>query len=146
MSGVNKVILIGYLGRDPEVRHLEGNTSVATFPLATTETYTNKQGQRVDQTEWHNIVAWRNLAEIAAKYLTKGKQVYIEGKIRSRSYDDKDGVKRYITEIVAENMTLLGKKEDSAEGANQTNSQSPQQKQDEILSSLHNDTADDLPF
>jgi len=146
MSGVNKVILIGHLGRDPEVRHLEGNTSVATFSLATTETYTNKQGQRVDQTEWHNIVAWRNLAEIAAKYLTKGKQVYIEGKIRSRSYDDKDGVKRNITEIVAENMTLLGKKEDSAEGANQTNSQSPQQKQDEILSSLHNDTADDLPF
>ena len=146
MSGVNKVILIGYLGRDPEVRHLEGNTSVATFPLATTETYTNKQGQRVDQTEWHNIVAWRNLAEIAAKYLTKGKQVYIEGKIRSRSYDDKEGIKRYVTEIVAENMTLLGKKEDSAEGASQTNSQSTQQKQDEILSSLHNDTADDLPF
>ena len=145
MSGVNKVILIGYVGRDPEVRHLEGNTSVATFSLATTETYTNKQGQRVDQTEWHNIVAWRNLAEIAAKYLTKGKQVYIEGKIRSRSYDDKDGVKRYITEIVAENMTLLGKKEDGAE-ASPSNAQSPQQKQDEILSSLHNDTSDDLPF
>ena len=145
MSGVNKVILIGYLGKDPEIRHLEGNTSVATFSLATSETYTNKQGQRVEQTEWHNIVAWRNLAEIAAKYLTKGKQVYIEGKIRNRSYDDKDGVKRYITEIVADNMTLLGKKEDGNE-ANQSNTQSPQQKQDEILSSLHNDSADDLPF
>jgi len=146
MSGVNKVILVGHLGKDPEVRHLEGNTSVATFSLATTESYTNKQGQKVDQTEWHNIVAWRHLADIAAKYLTKGKQVYIEGKIRSRSYDDKDGIKRYITEIVAENMTLLGKREDYNGQSASSNAPSNQQKQDEQLANIHNDVADDLPF
>lgn len=139
MSGVNKVILVGHLGKDPEVRHLEGNTSVATFTLATTESYTNKEGKRVDQTEWHNIVVWRNLADIAAKYLTKGKQVYVEGKIRSRSYDDKEGVKRYITEIVADTFTILGKKEDS-------NGSSSQQKQDDDLTNIHNSVDDDLPF
>jgi len=112
MSGVNKVILIGHLGKDPEVRHLEGGSSVANFTLATTETFT-RDGNRVEQTEWHNIVMWRGLAEIAEKYLTKGKQVYIEGKIRTRSYEDKEGVKKYVTEIVADNMTMLGSKSDS---------------------------------
>jgi len=144
MSGVNKVILVGHLGKDPEIRHLEGNTSVATFTLATTESYTNKQGQKVDQTEWHNIVAWRGLADIAAKYLQKGKQVYIEGKIRSRSYDDKDGIKRYVTEIVADNITLLGRKEDGASSSSNTSSE--QHKQETELNSIHNSINDDLPF
>lgn len=115
MAGINKVILVGNLGKDPEVRYLDGGVAVANFPLATSETYKDKSGNRVDQTEWHNIVLWRGLAEISEKYLKKGSQVYIEGKIRTRSWDDKDGVKRYTTEIVADNMTMLGgRQNDSA--------------------------------
>lgn len=111
MSGINKVILVGHLGKDPEVRYLEGGVSVASFPLATTETF-NKEGRKVEQTEWHNIVLWRSLADVAAKYLQKGKLVYIEGKLRTRSFEDKEGVKKYTTEIVAENFTMLGRKSD----------------------------------
>lgn len=105
---VNKVILVGNLGKDPEVRHLEGGVAVASFTLATSEKYTNKSGERVSQTEWHNVVLWRGLADIAEKYLRKGSQVYIEGKIRTRSWDDQAGVKKYTTEIIADNMTMLG--------------------------------------
>ncbi len=115
MSGVNKVILVGHLGKDPEVRHLDGNVSVASFPLATSESY-SKDGKRIEQTEWHNIVMWRGLADVAAKYLQKGKLVYIEGKLRTRSFEDKEGHKKYSTEIVAENFTLLGRKTDFEEG------------------------------
>jgi len=111
MSGINKVILVGHLGKDPEVRYLEGGVSVASFPLATTETF-NKDGRKVEQTEWHNIVLWRSLADVAAKFLQKGKLVYIEGKLRTRSFEDKEGVKKYTTEIVAENFTMLGRKTD----------------------------------
>src|SRR5476651_2085762 len=111
MSGINKVILVGHLGKDPEVRYLEGGVSVASFPLATTETF-NKDGRKIEQTEWHNIVLWRSLADVAAKFLQKGKLVYIEGKLRTRSFEDKEGVKRYTTEIVAENFTMLGRKTD----------------------------------
>ena len=105
---INKVILIGNLGKDPEVKHLEGGSVVANFTIATTETYKDKEGKRVTNTEWHNIVLWRGLAEIAEKYLHKGDKVYIEGKIKSRSYDDKDGNKRYVTEIMGDNLTMLG--------------------------------------
>lgn len=108
MSGVNKVILIGNVGKDPEIRHMENGTSKATFPLATTETYRDREGQRMEQTEWHNIVLWRGLADLAEKYIRKGKQLYIEGKLRTRSWEDRDGNKRYTTEIVADNITLLG--------------------------------------
>jgi single-strand DNA-binding protein len=111
MSGINKVILVGHLGKDPEVRHLEGGVSVASFPLATSETF-NKDGRKVEQTEWHNIVLWRSLADVAAKFLQKGKLVYIEGKLRTRSFEDKEGIKKYTTEIVAENFTMLGRKTD----------------------------------
>src|SRR6478735_5048632 len=111
MSGINKVILVGHLGKDPEVRYLEGGVSVASFPLATTETF-NKDGRKVEQTEWHNIVLWRSLADVAAKFLQKGKLVYIEGKLRTRSFEDKEGIKKYTTEIVAENFTMLGRKTD----------------------------------
>ncbi|RZK60577.1 MAG: single-stranded DNA-binding protein [Pedobacter sp.] len=111
MSGINKVILVGHLGKDPEVRHLEGGVTVASFPLATSETY-NKDGKRIEQTEWHNIVLWRGLAEVASKYLQKGKLVYIEGKLRTRSFEDKEKVKKYVTEVVAENFTMLGRKSD----------------------------------
>lgn len=116
MSGLNKVMLIGNLGRDPEFRHMEGGIMVARFPLATSEFYKNKEGQRVEQTEWHRVVLWRGLAEAAEKInLRKGQMVFIEGKIRTRSWE-KDGVKKYETEIVADNMTLLTRRESSNGG------------------------------
>ena len=124
MSGINKVILVGHLGKDPEVRHLEGNVTVVSFPLATSEMY-NKDGRRVEQTEWHNIVMWRGLAEVAAKYLFKGKLVYIEGKLRTRTYEDKEGIRRYTTEVVADNFTLLGRRSDFEAPANAGTEQTP---------------------
>ena len=109
MSGINKVILVGNLGKDPVVRTLDGGAKVARFSLATTETYKDRiSGERKDSTEWHNIVCWRNLAEIAEKYLVKGKQIYLEGKLRTRSWDD-NGVKKFSTEVVADNFTMLGR-------------------------------------
>ncbi|MDY0201512.1 MAG: single-stranded DNA-binding protein [Bacteroidales bacterium] len=106
---VNKVILVGNVGKDPEVRHLEGGISVARFPLATNESYTDKSGQRVTQTEWHNIVVWRGQAEIVEKYVKTGKLLYIEGKLRTNVYDDKEtGIKKYFTEIHCSNFRFLG--------------------------------------
>jgi single-strand DNA-binding protein len=116
---VNKVILVGNVGKDPEVRHLDTGVAVANFPLATSESYTAKNGERVTTTEWHNIVLWRGLAEVAEKYVTKGRQLYIEGKIRTRTYDDKDGNKRYMTEIYADSMQMLGTKADNQGSTNQ---------------------------
>jgi len=113
---VNKVILVGNLGKDPELRYTPSGAAVATFSMATTERYKDKDGNRQDKTEWHNIVAWRQLAEICGKYLHKGKQIYIEGKIQTRSYDDRDGNKRYITEIVADQMQMLGSRDDQGGG------------------------------
>ncbi len=141
MAGVNKVILVGNLGKDPEVRHLESGAVVANFPLATSESYKDrKTGERITQTEWHNIVIWRGLAEVAEKYLKKGSSVYVEGKLRTRSWDDKEGNKRYTTEIVADNMTMLGGKSDSA-GNNSSNSTS-----EPDVSSFDDDSNGDLPF
>jgi single-strand DNA-binding protein len=120
MAGVNKVILVGNLGKDPEVRHLEGGNSVAHFTLATNEYYKDKQGTRVERTEWHNISAWRGLAELAEKYLKKGTQVYIEGKLRTRQYQDKDQQTRYITEIIADEISLLGGRPGGASNGNPT--------------------------
>ncbi len=111
MSGVNKVILLGNLGKDPEIRNLESGAKVATFSLATNRSYKAQDGKRVDETEWHNIVLWGALADLAEKFLAKGRQVFIEGRIRTRQWDDKEGVKRYTTEIVGENMTFLGGRE-----------------------------------
>ena len=113
---VNKVILIGNVGKDPEVRYLEKNVAVANFTLATTERgYTTQNGIQVpEKTEWHNIVAWRGLAEVAEKYIKKGTQIYVEGKIQTRQWE-KEGIKRYTTEIYADTIQLLGKKPDSAE-------------------------------
>ena len=113
MAGVNKVILIGNLGKDPEVRYLDNGVAVANFSLATTENYKNKEGERVSQTEWHNIVLWRGLAEVAEKWLKKGSSVYVEGKIRTRKWEDKDGNTRYSTEILGDNMTMLAGKPSS---------------------------------
>ena len=113
MSGINKVILVGNVGKDPEVKYLEGGVAVAKFPLATTEVYKNKEGQRVESTEWHNIVMWRGLAEVAEKYVRKGKQLYIEGRIKTRQYGE-DNNKKYFTEILADTMTMLGTKGDGS--------------------------------
>lgn len=114
---VNKVILVGNLGKDPELRYTPSGAAVATFSLATTNPFKDKEGNK--QTEWHNIVAWRQLAEICGKFLHKGKQVYIEGRIQTRSYDDRDGNKRYITEIVADQMQMLGSRDDNQGGGGQ---------------------------
>jgi single-strand DNA-binding protein len=111
MKGLNKVLLLGNLGKDPEVLTLEGNVKVAKFSLATSETYRDDKGQSHTTTEWHSIVLWRGLAELAEKYLHKGSSVYIEGKNKTRSYDDKQGSKRYVTEVIGEQILLLDKKE-----------------------------------
>ena len=117
---VNKVILVGNLGKDPEVHYIEQGVAVARFPFATSESYRSKNGERITTTEWHNVVLWRGLAEVAEKYVRKGSQLYIEGRIKTRSYDDRDGNKRYITEIIADNMQMLGKKGDTQQGGNST--------------------------
>lgn len=152
MSGVNKVILVGHLGKDPEIRYLEGNVSVASFPLATSETY-NKDGKRVEQTEWHNIVMWRGLADVAVKYLTKGKLVYIEGRLRTRTYEDKEGIRRYATEVVAETFTLLGRKSDfepnggsNSNTSPNTSAQKVDDKQEEVDFTENDQEDNPLPF
>jgi single-strand DNA-binding protein len=110
MGSLNKATLIGNLGKDPEVRAIASGVKVANFSIATTESYNDKNtGQKVEKTEWHNIVMWRGLAEVAEKYLRKGSQVYVEGRLQTRSWDDQNGQKRYTTEIVADNMVMLGK-------------------------------------
>ena len=144
MSGINKVILVGHLGKDPEVRHLEGGVTVASFPLATSETF-NKDGRKIEQTEWHNIVMWRGLADIASKYLQKGKLVYIEGKLRTRNFEDKEGHKKYATEVVAENFTMLGRKSDFESNNGQTGAQDAAPKQEDAVD-LSQEGSDDLPF
>ena len=135
MAGVNKVILVGNLGKDPEVKYLDSGVAVANFSLATSESYKNKEGDRVNQTEWHNIVLWRGLAEVAEKWLKKGSSVYIEGKIKTRKWEDKEGKTRYNTEILADNMTMLGGKSTSESAPPKTSEQQST-----------TDTADDLPF
>lgn len=119
MSGINKVILVGNLGKDPEVRYLEGGIAVANFPLATTEVHKNRSGDKIESTEWHNIVLWRGLAEVAEKLLKKGMQVYIEGRLRTRTWEDKDGSKKRTTEIIGENLTILGRKPAPGEQGNE---------------------------
>lgn len=112
MRGINKVMLIGNLGKDPEMQFLEGNIAVAKFSLATTESFKDKSGKLISQTEWHTIVLWRGLAELAQKYLHKGSQVYIEGRLKTRSWEDKEGNKKFATEIVADNLIMLDKRSD----------------------------------
>ena len=112
---VNKVVLIGNAGKDPEVRYLDNDTAVASFSLATSESYKDKSGEWQTKTEWHNIVAWRNTAKYVENKVKKGMQIYVEGKITTRSWDDKDGNKRYTTEIIANTIRLLGKREDNGD-------------------------------
>lgn len=153
MRDVNKAILIGRLGKDPEIINFESGTKKASFPLATGESYVNKNGEKVENTEWHNVVMWRRQAEIAEQYLRKGDPIYLEGKIRTRSYDDKDGNKRYITEIEAENFSMLGSRNDNQNGGGQSENR-PVAQQAQPQQSQQNTTAtssdisfdDDLPF
>ncbi|MBI1287441.1 MAG: single-stranded DNA-binding protein [Flavobacteriales bacterium] len=144
MAGVNKVILIGNLGADPEVRTLESGTKVASIRLATTERYKDKNGNQQESTEWHNVVLWRGLADITERYLKKGNSVYIEGRIKTRKWTDKDGNDRYSTDIVADQMTMLGGSGGSSSGGN---SSAPAQNQvNEPQASSLDDIDDDLPF
>lgn len=131
---INKVILVGHVGKDPEVRYLDNNLAMARFSIATTEKgFTTKSGQVIpEKTEWHSVVVWRKLAEVVEKYVKKGSQLYIEGKLRNRSYDDKDGVKRYVSEIQVDVLQMLGRRGDGDQTSNQsrdygTSQPSPQQ-------------------
>jgi single-strand DNA-binding protein len=154
MAGINKVILVGNLGKDPEVRHLESGAAVANFPIATSETYTDKNGQKITQTEWHNVVLWRRNAEIAEKYLSKGRQVYIEGKLRTRNWQDREGNTRYTTEVVGDLLQLLGSRPEEGNAPRQEQpSQAAAPAQANVQTSATNEpqlapgTADDdLPF
>jgi len=144
---VNKVILVGNVGKDPEVRYLENGTPVCKFSLATSETYNNKNGEKVTNTEWHNIVMWRNLAELAQKWIKKGSTLYIEGKISSRSWDDKDGIKHYATDITADTFKFVGRKPDDGQThapAHKPNEEKPVSEADSFIE--NNEPADDLPF
>lgn len=144
MAGsVNKVILVGNLGKDPEVRTLENGVKKVSFPLATSETYKDKDtGERKTDTEWHNIVIWRGLADVAEKYLRKGQQIYLEGKIKSRQYKDKEGNTRYITEVVTENFVMMSR---GAESNGPRNSGQDSSGNDSFDGYSSNPT-DDLPF
>lgn len=127
MRGVNKVILIGNLGKDPDIQYLEGNIPVSKFPLATTETYKDKNGKLISQTEWHNVVLWRGLAELSQKYLHKSSLVYIEGRLKTRYWEDKDHNRKNATEIIADNLIMLDKRADihSEEGHDLPGSANP---------------------
>lgn len=150
MRGVNKVVLIGNLGKDPDLQYLEGNIAVAKFPLATTETFKDKSGNLVSQTEWHTVVLWRGLAELAQKYLHKGSMVYIEGRLRTRSWEDKDKNKRFSTEVVGDNLVMLDKRRDNGDGGSSgddSNSSEDKSYGDQGMSYQNNDNSgDDLPF
>ena len=138
MAGVNKVILLGHVGADPEIRHLEGGTAMARFRIATGETYKDKSGQRTEHTEWHNIIAWRNLVETVEKEVKKGTLVYVEGKLRNRTWNDKNGHKNSTTEIFAEIINIVHqKREETAQ---------PNKSINITLPSSGNAESDNLPF
>lgn len=136
MASVNKVIVLGNLGKDPEVRHLPNGDAVCNFSLATTESWKDKDGNKQDKTEWHNVVIFRKLAEIAGKYLKKGRPVYIEGRLQTRKWQDKEGKDRYTTEIVADQMQMLGSRDEAKEVT----------KTSEAPKTNFDDMADDIPF
>lgn len=121
MRGVNRVILIGNLGKDPHIDYLEGNICVAKFPLATTETFKDRNGKLISQTEWHTVVLWRGLADLANKYLHKGSLIYIEGRLRTRSWEDREGNKKFATEVVGDNLIMLEKRGDGQHPITDTN-------------------------
>jgi len=149
MSSLNKVMLIGRLGKDPEIRYTPDGSPVANFSLATSEFWTDKSGTRQERTEWHNIVAWNKLADLSKRYLVKGRQVYIEGRIRTRDWDDKDGNKRRTTEIIVSQMVLIGSRPEGMEAGGGGLQRSAQGAEPTGPSSAMPDaeiTDDDIPF
>src|SRR6201997_4262098 len=146
MRGVNRVMLIGNLGKDPDIQYLEGNIAVAKFPLATTETYKDRTGNLVSQTEWHTVVLWRGLAELAQKYLHKGSLVYIEGRIRTRSWEDKDKNRRFSTEILGDNLVMLDKRKEQTDGQSEATMPEANSFPDVNFDGNSMGTKDDLPF
>ena len=148
---INKVILVGNLGRDPEVRHLESGATVATFTMATNENYRDKSGEWQTVTQWHNIVAWRYLAEMAERSLKKGSLVYVEGKLTNRKYQDKDGNDKYITEVVANVMRSLDRRESTQSGYSdsfptESPAQTAENKSEQPTKKIEDFDEDDLPF
>ena len=143
MRGVNRVMLIGNLGKDPDVQVLEGNIAVAKFPLATTETFKDRGGKLVSQTEWHTVVLWRGLAELAQKYLHKGSLVYIEGRLRTRNCDDKEGHRKFATEVVGDNLIMLDKRTD---GTTHTDSSHSENLGSHEAPPADTDVSQDLPY
>ena len=144
---VNKVILIGNVGRDPEIRHLDKDVAVANFSLATSESYTNRNGDKVTTTEWHNIVVWRGLAKVVEQYVKKGDKLYIEGRIRTRNWDDKDGNKRSTVEIYVDNMEMLGARNQESFQNQAGTAPAPQQvNENQEESAFGSSPEDDLPF
>jgi single-strand DNA-binding protein len=138
---LNKVMLIGNVGRDPEIRHLDNGVAITTIALATSEVYSGRNsGQRVTNTEWHNVVLWSQLAELAEKHIRKGTQIFVEGKIRTRSWDDKTGQKRYTTEIIADNVCLLGRREDGNAGSQSTAARATAKFSPVTVAATHNDS------
>ncbi len=135
MAGVNKVILIGNLGKDPDIISFD-EVKKATFSMATSETYKNREGQKIEQTEWHNIVCWRGLADVAERFLKKGMQVYVEGKLRNRKWEDKDGNNRHIVEVVADNFMILSRSFQNSKGSDDIDLEDQRDK----------DPTKDLPF
>ncbi len=140
---INKVILVGNVGKDPEVKYLESGTAVARFSLATNESYKNKNGEKVTNTEWHNIEVWRGTAEFVEKYVRKGTQLYVEGKIRTENWEDREGNKRYTTKILVDSLQLLSRKDD-----NNVESAAPPaiESQENNANNQDEEQADDLPF
>ena len=144
---VNKVILIGNVGNDPEVKYIKEDVPVAKFSLATSESYKNRDGEKVTNTEWHNIVVWRGLAKVVEKYVKKGSKLFIEGKITHRKYEDKEGQTKYFTEIVCRDMTMLDSKTGSNQSDNQNSASSNVQEPPVDLNDSENfNDVDDLPF
>ena len=140
MASVNKVILLGNLGRDPEIRYTGGGQAVANFTMATTERWTDPSGEKKEKTEWHRIVVWGKQAEIAGEYLRKGRQVYIEGSLQTREWTDREGNKRYTTEVRAQRLQLLGRPDDRAQGA------APPAPAEEVAEPTGGFSEDDIPF
>jgi single-strand DNA-binding protein len=148
MRGVNRVILIGNLGKDPDMQYLEGNIAVAKFPLATTETYKDRNGNMASQTEWHTVVLWRGLADLAQKFLRKGSLVFVEGRLRNRVWDDKDKNRHFSTEVVGDSIVMLDKRKENGEAPAQFNTPETNNVQATDISydSTSAGTKDDLPF
>lgn len=142
MRGVNRVMLIGNLGKEPDVQFLEGNIAVGKFPLATTETFKDRSGKLISQTEWHTVVLWRGLAELAQKYLHKGSLVYIEGRLRTRSWEDKEGNRKFATEVVGDNLIMLDKRTESNPGTGNMHHDSGMEGYNQPDSSLSEPSAD----